>query len=92
MNSTALPTRSYAPSQPQAVGVALRGLTAAARQVVTALSAALQHRDAPSARALTPTQEAERVREMAGSYLKTDPGFAADLFAAADRYERAHSL
>ncbi|HEY9023318.1 MAG TPA: hypothetical protein VIO33_11665 [Burkholderiaceae bacterium] len=32
-------------------------------------------------------REAEAVREMARSYAKTDPGFAADLFAAAARHE-----
>ena len=31
--------------------------------------------------------EAHAVREMARSYAKTDPSFAADLYAAADRHE-----
>ncbi len=31
--------------------------------------------------------EAQRVRELAYSYSKTDPGFAADLYAAAARHE-----
>ncbi len=31
--------------------------------------------------------EAQKVRELAQSYLKTDPGFAADLYAAAARHE-----
>jgi len=31
--------------------------------------------------------EAQAVREMARSYAKTDPSFAADLYAAADRHE-----
>ena len=34
-------------------------------------------------------EEANRVREMAYDYLHTDPGFADDLFAAADRHELA---
>ena len=34
--------------------------------------------------------EAQRVREMAYSYAKTDPGFAADLYAAAARHESLH--
>jgi len=33
------------------------------------------------------TLEAHAVREMARSYAKTDPSFAADLYAAADRHE-----
>ena len=31
--------------------------------------------------------EAQKVREMAHAYVKTDPGFAADLYAAAARHE-----
>jgi hypothetical protein len=31
--------------------------------------------------------EAQKVRELAYSYSKTDPGFAADLYAAAARHE-----
>jgi len=31
--------------------------------------------------------EAQAVREMARSYARTDPSFAADLYAAADRHE-----
>jgi hypothetical protein len=32
-------------------------------------------------------REAQRVRDMAYSYSRTDPGFAADLYAAASRHE-----
>ena len=32
-------------------------------------------------------REAAAVRELANSYLKTDPGFAGDLYAAANRHE-----
>lgn len=42
-------------------------------------------RTAPSAD--DPTAEANRVREMAMQYMRHDPGFAADLMAAADRHE-----
>jgi hypothetical protein len=42
-------------------------------------------------RGLTPAEtaslEAQKVRELAYSYSKTDPGFAADLYAAAARHE-----
>ena len=34
--------------------------------------------------------EAQKVREMAHSYSKTDPGFASDLYAAAARHEGLH--
>jgi hypothetical protein len=42
--------------------------------------------------AKTPAQEAQAVRELAWSYRETDPGFAADLAAAADRHEQLHSV
>ena len=34
--------------------------------------------------------EAQKVRELAYSYASTDPGFAADLYAAAARHEGLH--
>ena len=34
--------------------------------------------------------EAQKVRDMAYSYSKTDPGFASDLYAAAARHEGLH--
>ncbi len=36
--------------------------------------------------------EARKVREMADSYAKTDPGFASDLYAAAARHESLHEV
>lgn len=36
------------------------------------------------------SQEAQKVRELAFSYTKTDPGFASDLYAAAARHEGLH--
>lgn len=38
---------------------------------------------------LTRAQEAAQVREMARQVQAADPGFAADLYAAADRHETA---
>jgi hypothetical protein len=45
---------------------------------------------APAAR--TPTQEAQEVRELALEVQQTDPRFAAELLAAADRHERLHGV
>ena len=42
---------------------------------------------ATEAAAIEVAAEAQRVREMAHAYSKTDPGFAADLYAAASRHE-----
>ena len=36
------------------------------------------------------SQEAQKVRDLAYSYSKTDPGFASDLYAAAARHEGLH--
>ena len=35
--------------------------------------------------------EAQKVRSLASSCAKTDPGFAADLYAAAERHEGLHA-
>jgi len=52
---------------------------------------ALPLRSVELKRALTPGEitslEAQKVRDLAYSYSKTDPGFAADLYAAAARHE-----
>lgn len=52
--------------------------------------AALGRRAAP--RAHNAVQEAQAVRELAWSYRDIDPGFAADLAAAADRHETLHGV
>lgn len=38
----------------------------------------------------SPAAEAAAVRALARDFVSSDPGFAADLFAAADRHERLH--
>jgi hypothetical protein len=38
----------------------------------------------------SPTEEAAAVRALACEFMTSDPGFAADLFAAADRHESLH--
>lgn len=42
---------------------------------------------APSTKDISATAEANRVRNLAMDYMRHDPRFAADLFAAADRHE-----
>jgi hypothetical protein len=44
---------------------------------------------AGQARADEPTDDAASVRALADRYRRSDPGFASDLYAAADRHERA---
>ena len=61
-----------------------RGAAWAARAAAAMLRAIAQW-SAP--RASTSMTEASQVRELARTYLRSDPAFAADLFAAADRHE-----
>jgi hypothetical protein len=92
MSSTIMQSQSFQAAQPQAIGEALRELSAAAQHLFQSIRATLQKQDASASKELTPAEEANRVRQMATTYLRTDPGFAEDLFAAADRHERAHGL
>ena len=63
-------------------------LLAALGAAVPATLANLLRRDTPPVSESDKAgREAEAVRELARSYAKTDPGFAADLFAAAARHE-----
>jgi hypothetical protein len=72
-----------------AVGSALSAFVSAASQLGSALVATLFN--APVARPLSASDEAEQVRMMAESYVASDPSFAQDLFAAADRHEALHN-
>jgi hypothetical protein len=54
-----------------------------ALSLLTGMFSAPAERSAPESASL----EAQRVRNLAYSYSKTDPGFAADLYAAAARHE-----
>ena len=63
-----------------------RGAAWAAR-AAAALLRAFAHWSVPLASTHSPIVETEQVRALARSYLNSDPGFAADLFAAADRHE-----
>ena len=66
---------------------ALAGLIPAAlRLSVTALQPVARLSAAESA-----SLEAQKVRDLAYTYSKTDPGFAADLYAAAARHEGLHA-
>jgi hypothetical protein len=68
-----------------------RGASWAASAVLSIwrLLAGLVGQRATSA-APTPAAEAAAVRELARQFTVSDPGFAADLYAAADRHEALH--
>lgn len=57
------------------------------RRLFASLRMALR-RDAAADNAASRTEQAANVRAMALKYLRTEPGFAADLYAAADYHER----
>jgi hypothetical protein len=64
------------------LGHALAALTQLLPSTLRASTANARRHGADSA-----AYEAQRVRELAHSYANTDPGFAADLYAAAARHE-----
>jgi hypothetical protein len=71
----------------QHAGAVLTGLIPAAwRRVAQALGPVAAPTEGESA-----AREAQRVRALAYTYAKSDPGFAADLYAAAARHEALHA-
>ncbi|OYQ41726.1 hypothetical protein CHU94_04940 [Rhodoferax sp. TH121] len=93
MASTAIRTPHFAPAQQPGVAQALRDLLVSARALSSALWAAAFERQAAGAVEL---DEASQLRAMADDVASQDPNFAQDLYALADRVERAalagHSL
>ena len=87
MSTHILPSQSFKPAQPFALGqVAKKALVVSAR-FFYALAYSLR-RPQRAGRRLSLLEEANEVRAMAAQYRRTDPGFAADLMAAADRHEQ----
>jgi hypothetical protein len=86
MASTAIRTPHFAPVQNPSVGQALRDLLVSARALSAALWAAAFQRQAIEAAEL---DEASQLRAMADDAMAKDPNFAQDLYALADRVERA---
>jgi hypothetical protein len=80
MNSDIRNVRLYDVPVPRGASVAA-SLFAGAYQLVSRLFTSKPEQP------LTPAEEAEEVRALARSVASTDPGFASDLFAAADRHE-----
>ena len=89
MTSSTLHSLHLSPAQPANVGEALRELAVAGQRLVMALWAAAGLRASTVLQrpAMTAYEEAEELRTFALSYIDSDPHFANDLFAAADRHE-----
>ncbi len=86
MASTAIRTPHFATAQQPGVAQALRDLLVSARTLSAALWAAVfQSRPA----AAVELDEASQLRAMADDAVAADPRYAQDLYALADRVERA---
>ena len=68
--------------------LALRGTTAVFEQLRAIGARLFDAKRNRTSHIVDRTVEAEQLREFALDFIKSDPGFAADLFAAADRHER----
>jgi hypothetical protein len=86
MTSHSLPSQAFRPAQPLGLGKTLRHLAVATTRFTVALLNALR-RPNHGSRRLSLVEEANELRVVAANYVRTDPGFAADLMAAADRHE-----
>ena len=86
MTTHSLPSQSFRPVQPLGFGKAVRSVAISASRFAVALVSALRRPQRQHHR-LSLIEEANELRQVASSYLRNDPGFAADLMAAADRHE-----
>lgn len=86
MNTATQPRITATQGQPAWVDT-LAKIVESARQRALALWSA---EAAPATKDISATAEANRVRNLAMDYMRHDPRFAADLFAAADRHEELH--
>jgi len=91
MASSTLHSLNLAPAQPSSVGQALHELAVAGHQLVLALwsAAGLRISAGRTPSAMTAFDEAEELRAFALQQMRSDPSFAEDLFAAADRHENS---
>lgn len=91
MTSHILPSQSFKPVQPVGFGKALRNLAVATTRMSVALLNALR-RPHVHQRRLSLVEEANELRDYANQFLRNDPSFAADLYAAADRHELSQKV
>jgi hypothetical protein len=87
MSSSVLKLNTFSAPQGNGIGAALAEVAVAFKHLAAAVVAkVLAPAAAPSA-TLTAFEEAEALRTFAAEIQQQDPGFAQDLFAAADRHE-----
>jgi hypothetical protein len=83
MTSITLNSQNMWQASAPSTGAALSELAVAVRRFGAALLSSLHRQSAER----TAFEAAQDLRARAQEFVKTDPGFAADLFAAADRHE-----
>jgi hypothetical protein len=89
MTSTTLPKQAPRTKELARSGYSLHELSVALHQVLGALRATVK-RPVRAPEVSSAAEEANKVRRLADSYVRSDPRFAADLYAAADRHEAIH--
>ena len=87
MASTTLNALSLPKNEQPTVGASVRELLVAGQHLAAALWHTAFARAAAASSAKTAFDEAEELRSFAATLQRTDPEFARDLFAAADRHE-----
>lgn len=87
MASTTLNALSLPKNEQPTVGASVRELLVAGQHLALAIWHTAFAPAAAQAAAQTAFEEAEALRSFAATLQRTDPDFARDLFAAADRHE-----
>lgn len=87
MTTATLTTSTLASAPSTTVGFALNELRIATQHLAKAIWMSLAASFTSEAKEPTPQQAVRELRAFASSIAASDPGFASDLFAAADRHE-----
>jgi hypothetical protein len=87
MTTATLTTSTMASAPSTTVGFALKELGVAAQHLAKAIWMSLAASMTMEAKEPSPQEAAQALRVFASSVAASDPGFASDLFAAADRHE-----
>ena len=87
MSSSVLNLNTLPVSQGSSIAAALSEVAVAFKHLASALLRSAFSPAAAPAKHLTAYEEAEALRSFAADIQQQDPGFAQDLFAAADRHE-----
>ena len=87
MTTATLSTSTMASAPSTTIGFALKELGIATQHLAKAIWMSLTTHFTAEAKEPTSNQAARELRAFASSIAASDPGFASDLFAAADRHE-----